>query len=916
MKSMTSAEIRQGFLNFFESKRHLIMPSASLIPLDDPTLLFTNAGMNQFKDYFLGLSTPPAPRVADSQKCMRVSGKHNDLEDVGPSPYHHTFFEMLGNWSFGDYYKREAISWAWELLTAVWGLPEERLYATVFKDEKGEIPTDEEAVGYWKSETDIDHGHILYFGRKDNFWEMGETGPCGPCSEIHFDRGPEFCDRASTPGHRCRVNGDCSRFLEIWNLVFIQYNSHSEGRLEPLPAQHIDTGAGFERLVMVLQEGGSNYETDLFAPIFRRIQDLAGHSEGEFKQHYVAYRVIADHSRAAAFLIGDGVLPGNVGRGYVLRMIIRRAARFGRKLGFSRPFLASVAEAVIQTMGDHYRELRDRREHIFTTITQEEDRFMRTLDQGLSRLDQLLANLPAGTAILSGEAAFDLYTTNGLPLEITRDVAGEQGYAVDEESFRKAMAAHREISGGSLLDAYGADLASDAELLEQLKSTGQLGAEGVLHDPYSTTRMDVSVIALIRDGQRVEEVAPGDKVEVLLPCTPFYVEAGGQVSDIGQITSKTLNQEKEPSWQIQVTDTRRPVPGLILHLGRVLKGRPQEGDSAWVQVDVGRRMDIMRNHTATHLLHRGLRRVLGGHVQQAGSLVAPDRLRFDFTHHGMVSEDQLNQISRSVNEAILGNHPLKITHEPYDEALESGVVALFGEKYGDVVRVVRVGEPGDFISQELCGGTHVRETGEIGLFHIISESSVGAGLRRIEAVTGRAAQQLVSNRLGVLQATAALLDCQPEEVDRKAAALIDEAQAVHKELNQLKQAFARREFESLMSQAQELNGVALLAAKVQADHVETLREMTDWFRDRYPSSTVVLGAIVDERPLLIAAVTADLVARGLRADELVKQVARVIGGGGGGRPTLAQAGGRDAHRLDEALSRVPSLVTEMLVGAE
>jgi alanyl-tRNA synthetase len=914
MKRLTSAQIRQSFLAFFQDKKHLIVPSAALIPVDDPTLLFTNAGMNQFKDYFLALSTPPAPRVADSQKCMRVSGKHNDLEDVGPSPYHHTFFEMLGNWSFGDYYKKEAISWAWELLTDVWGLPKERLYGTVFKDEKGEIPTDEEAVGLWKSETDIDHDHILYFGRKDNFWEMGETGPCGPCSEIHFDRGPEFCDMAGVPGHECQVNGDCYRFLEIWNLVFIQYNSHGGGRLEPLPARHIDTGAGFERLVMVMQEGKSNYETDLFAPIFRRIQELAGHSDADFERHFVSYRVIADHSRAAAFLIGDGVLPGNVGRGYVLRMIIRRAARFGRKLAFTDPFLADVAGAVIDTMGDHYRELRDRREHIFTTITQEEDRFLRTLDQGLSRLEQLLADLPADTTMLAGEDAFDLYTTYGLPLEITRDVVGEQGYTVDEEGFRKAMEAHREISGGRLLETYGADLPSYAELLEHLISEGRLDAEGVTHDPYSAIRMDVPFIALVRDGRRVKKVGPGDEVEVVLPSTPFYIEAGGQVSDTGYIVSKAQDQENGPAWQIQVSDTRQPLAGLILHVGRVIEGQPQDGDPAQVQVDGERRMDIMRNHSATHLLHRGLRQVLGGHVQQAGSLVAPDRLRFDFTHHAMVSEDELSRISRAVNEAILGNYPLNISHEPYDEALESGVVALFGEKYGDIVRVVRVGESGEFISQELCGGTHVGSTGDIGLFHIISEGSVGAGLRRIEAVTGRAAQQLVADRLGVLQSTAVFLDCQPEEVDRKVMALAEDAQAIRKELDRLKQALARRDFESLMSQVQDLDGVALLATQVKVDQVETLREMADWFREQRPSSAVVLGAVINERPLLIAAVTADLAARGLRADELVKQVARVIGGGGGGRPTLAQAGGRDAKRLDEALSGVPRLVAEKLAG--
>ncbi len=919
MNQMTSADIRRSFLGFFESKGHLIVPSASLVPAGDPTLLFTNAGMNQFKDSFLGLTPPPAPRVTDSQKCMRVSGKHNDLEDVGPSPYHHTLFEMLGNWSFGDYYKKEAISWAWELLTERWGFSGERLYATVFEDEKGEIPTDEEAAGYWKSETDIDPSHILYFGRKDNFWEMGETGPCGPCSEIHFDRGPKYCDLADVPGHECKVNGGCYRFTELWNLVFIQYNSLGGGHLEPLPAQHVDTGAGFERLVMVMQGVDSNYDTDIFAPIFRRTQELAGHNDKEMQRSIIAYRVIADHSRAAAFLIGDGVLPGNVGRNYVLRMVIRRAARFGRRLGFDGPFLGAVADTVIGSMGHHFRELRDRREHILTTITQEEERFLRTLDQGLGRLDQLLAELPVGTTTVAGDDAFDLYATYGLPLEITRDVAGEKGYNVDEDGFQKALASHRDLSGGSMLQAYGAAAAGYAELLNQLQREGQLGPVGVEHDPYSATQSRASIVALVRNGARVQTARPGDEVEVVLSSTPFYVEAGGQVSDKGVIIGAATDQSKQGSserdgamWRVEVLDMRQPVPGLILHVVQVLEGEPQEGDAVWSEVDVERRRDIMRNHTATHLLHRGLRDVLGNHVQQAGSLVAPDRLRFDFTHHKMLSQEELDQITRSVNEAILGNYSLKISQEPYDQALESGVTALFGEKYGDVVRVVRIGESGEFISQELCGGTHVRETGEIGQFHILSEGSVGAGLRRIEAVTGHAAQHLVSDRLNHLMTAAAYLECLPEEVDDKVQLLMDTVQSARKEVDRLRQELARRDFEQLMTGARDVNGSVFLAARVEVGDVETMRQMTDWFRERHPSSVVVLGAEIDERPQLIASVTPDLAARGLKADDLIRKVARIIGGGGGGRPTLAQAGGRDAGRLDEALSGVWELVEQTL----
>jgi alanyl-tRNA synthetase len=910
MIKMTSAEIRQSFLDFFKGKQHLIVPSTSLIPIDDPTLLFTNAGMNQFKDVFLGLTPPLAPRVTDAQKCMRVSGKHNDLEDVGPSLYHHTFFEMLGNWSFGDYYKKEAISWAWELLTRVWGFPGECLYATVFQDDKGNIPTDAEAVEYWKSETDIDPTHILFFGRKDNFWEMAETGPCGPNSEIHFDRGPEFCDMQDVANHECGVNGECNRYLELWNLVFIQYNSLGNGRLDTLPAQHVDTGLGFERIVVVLQGVPSNYDTDIFTPIFRAVQDKTGHSDEQVRQNVVAYRVIADHSRAAAFLIGDGVLPGNVGRGYVLRMVIRRAFRFGRKLGFNEPFLALAAGAVIDNMGDHYRELRDRREHILNTITQEEERFLRTLDHGLSRLEQLLSQLPAGVATLGGEDGFDLYATYGLPLEITRDVAAERGFSIDEAAFQKALSAHRDLSGGSVLGTYGADLGFYSELLDQAKNDGALSAVGVEQDPYGPTRMDVPVVALVRDGERVRVVQPGDEVQVVLAATPFYVEAGGQVSDTGTISSSAGSGRLD--WEIQVTDMRQPLPGLTIHVGRVIAGRPEDGDLASAQVDAERRMDIRRNHTATHLLHQGLRHVLGSHIQQAGSLVAPDRLRFDFTHNATVTEDELSQITRFVNAAILGNHPLSVGSEPYEQALERGVIALFGEKYGDIVRVVSIDDGDAHVSQELCGGTHVAETGEIGQFHIVSEGSVGAGLRRVEAVTGRAAQQLVSERFEVLLKAADHLDCLPNEVDKKLLLLLGEMQSSQKALSRLRQELARRDFERLTDQAQELDGVTVLAARVDSGQADTLREMTDWFREHHTSSVVVLGSVTNGRPQLVAAVTPDLVARGLRADDLVKKVARIIEGGGGGRATLAQAGGRNAGRLDEALSSVLESVGEVL----
>ena len=669
--SMTSADIRQAFLDFFASKDHTIVPSDSLVPGDDPTLLFTNAGMNQFKNIFLGLERREYSRAADTQKCMRVSGKHNDLEDVGPSPYHHTFFEMLGNWSFGDYYKKEAIAWAWELLTEIWGLPKDKLWATVFEDDKGGLGRDEEAAGYWKTMTDISPDQILHFGRKDNFWEMGETGPCGPCSEIHLDRGLAFCDCQDEPNHRCVVNGDCKRFIELWNLVFIQYDRHQDGSLDELPAKHVDTGMGFERITSVLQGVASNYETDLFTPIIARTQELLGHSDAQRQANTVPYRVIADHGRAITFLIGDGVRPGNEGREYVLRMILRRAARFGKKIGFEGPFLAEIAQVVIDEMGPYFTELQTRREFILTTITEEEERFLHTLDVGLARLDRVMSDLSAhDQTVVPGKEAFVLWSQDGVPLDVTRDIAEENGFTVDEAGFHEAMAEHRQISSaGQVFDLAGEGLEVYSRLLDKLKADGLLGAEGVEHVYAENTVLDTQVVALLRGGQVVTSVKQGDEVEVVLAATPFYVESGGQVGDIGFITR--YDGKGGRGWRVDVTEVRRPVPGLIVHVGRVVRGCPQVSDEARAEVDVMRRWDIARNHTATHLLHKALRSLLGEHVQQAGSLVAPDRLRFDFTHSKLVTQDQLDAIQQAVNEYILANHPVRAVHTNYKEAWPS-----------------------------------------------------------------------------------------------------------------------------------------------------------------------------------------------------------------------------------------------------
>ncbi|MBN1955492.1 MAG: alanine--tRNA ligase [Anaerolineae bacterium] len=911
-KEWTSAEIRQSFLDFFAARGHTIVPSASLVPLDDPTLLFTNAGMNQFKDVFLGLGDRPYTRAVDTQKCMRVSGKHNDLDDVGRDDYHHTFFEMLGNWSFGDYYKKEAIGWAWELLTGVWGLPPERLWATCFEDDAGDLGRDEEAASYWRSETTIDPARILFFGRKDNFWEMGDTGPCGPCSEIHYDRGPQFCRLQNDPAHVCGVNADCGRFLELWNLVFIQYHNKGEGRLDPLPQCHIDTGAGFERLVAILQGGDSNYESDLFTPLMGRVQELLGHSDAQREENHVSYRVVADHARAVTFLVGDGVLPGSDGRNYVLRMILRRAVRFGRKIGFTAPFLDQVASVVIEMMHPAFPELATRREFILSTIRQEERRFSRTLDLGLERLEEVLDDAQ-GQEIIPGEQAFRLYDTFGLPLEITRDVAREKGIAVDEAGYLAALEAQRAraraVEAFEEIDEESRRVYRD--LLEDLQAQGALAPCGVQYDPYSATELQTAVVAILRDGELLPAAQAGDEVEVVLAATCFYVESGGQVSDVGTIASHPGGAE-EPVWEVAVAEMRQPVAGLLVHKGTVQFGEPQVGDSAWALVDYERRMDVARNHTATHLLHNELRFVLGEQVQQAGSLVTPDRLRFDFTHTGALTGEQLERVVWLVNEGILLNYPVTWERKPYREALDEGVIALFGEKYGDVVRVLRVGWPNKPMSQELCGGTHVNETGEIGFFAITSEQGIGAGVRRIEAVTGRGAVRWVQRRMRTLESAAAQLVCSPEEVEQKVAAHLEEVQLLRKQIAHLQRQAAHSRFEGLLEKVQSVGDVPLLAARVEAPDMETLREMTDWFRDRVRPGVIVLGAVIGERPALVAAASDDLVERGVDAVRLVRGVARAVGGGGGGRPTLAQAGGKDPARLDQALGQAPALLEEML----
>ncbi|MGW8251613.1 MAG: alanine--tRNA ligase, partial [Anaerolineales bacterium] len=626
---------------------------------------------------------------------------------------HHTFFEMLGNWSFGDYYKKDAIAWAWQLLTDVWGLPRENLWATCFKDDIGDIPQDDEAADEWRRQPGMQAAHVLFFGRKDNFWEMAEIGPCGPCSEIHLDRGLAYCNKQGVEGHVCQVNGDCTRFLELWNLVFIQYNRLNPTTLEPLPAKHVDTGMGLERIVSALQDVDSNYKTDLLSPMMNAVQRLTGDSDTQREANLTPYRVIADHSRAAAFLIADGVVPGNIGRNYVARMIIRRAARFGSKIGLTEPFLAEIARVVIETYGSFYPELERNRSAILDNLTREERRFQRTIEAGVAKLESSLNRLKeSGKQVLPGDQAFDLYATYGLPLEITRDIAREQDLDVDVEGFQISMEAHRIASGAG--EAFGVmgdekiDLYRD--VLDDLVEQGKLTPLGVHYDPYTRLEVETDILAIIQDDQSIAGARPGERVEIILPETCFYVEAGGQVSDTG-----TLISVGSPGWEIRVDDTRKPAAGVIVHIGEVLRGNPSVGDRVIAQVDVQRRRDIMRNHTATHLLHHELRAVLGEHARQAGSLVAPDRLRFDFTHPDALTPEQLEEIESGVNRHVLGDYQLKIAFKPLQQAMAEGAIALFGEKYGETVRNITIGDPEPF-SNELCGGTHVETTADIGIF--------------------------------------------------------------------------------------------------------------------------------------------------------------------------------------------------------
>ncbi len=868
---MTGDDIRKQFLDYFKKHDHRIVRSSSLVPQDDPTLLFINAGMVQFKRIFLGEEKRNYVRAATSQKCVRAGGKHNDLENVGYTARHHTFFEMLGNFSFGDYFKEGAIDFAWDLLTNGYGLPEDKLWASIYLD-------DDEAFDIWHNHIGVPEERIVRFGEEDNFWAMGDTGPCGPCSEILIDRGePYGCGRPE-----CTAGCECDRYLEIWNLVFMQYNREASGKMTPLPKPSIDTGMGLERVVSIVQDVPTNFDIDLIRPIIQMAEDLAEKRFGESRQDDVAMKVIADHSRAAAFLIGDGILPSNEGRGYVLRRIIRRAIRYGRNLGLNRPFLYQTAEVVFDIMKTAYPELSEAAPFITNVIKNEEDRFLETLDTGLKLLNNALADIKAkGLHEVPGEVIFKLYDTYGFPADIVRDVVRDEAMTLDMDGFDEAMAAQR---------AKSRSVATFSTIGDAYRN---LSAQGVKPEfvGYDGLRAESKVLVLVADGQEISEAVAGQAVEVVVESTPFYAEAGGQVGDTGKISG--------PKAEMRVTGTVKDPTGLIIHKGKMVSGKIKKGDNVSLQVDEAQRNATALNHTATHILHAVLRLVLGDHVKQAGSLVAPDRLRFDFTHFSQVDAQTLNQIETLVNQRIRENIPTHIAEMDAEDAFQSGATALFEEKYGDRVRVVALTD----FSKELCGGTHTDRTGNIGLFKIVDESSVASGVRRIEALTGEAALAHTQKTQQILQDTAHLIKDKPEAVFHRVERILSEVKALEKELAHLKTALVSQTADIGEDAVKSINGIKVVVKKVAVDKPAALRDLADQFKDKLKSGIVVLGSSAGHKALLIVAVTKDLTDR-YHAGDIIKQVAAVVGGSGGGRPDMAQAGGTHPEKLDDALSKV------------
>jgi alanyl-tRNA synthetase len=874
---MTGADVRRSFLEFFRARGHEVVRSSSIVPSNDPTLLFTNAGMVQFKNVFLGQEHRDNPRAASAQKCLRLSGKHNDLEEVGRDTYHHTLFEMLGNWSFGEYYKPEAIRWAWELLTDVWKLPKNKLWATVYR-------TDDEAEQLWKRETDIDPAHVLRFDEKDNFWEMGDTGPCGPCSEIHIDRGPEACDKRHVAGHQCAVNVGCSRYIELWNLVFIQYDRQADGSLAELTSKHVDTGMGLERVTAVLQHVPSNYDTDLFRRLIAFTEEQSGRRYGADEESDLAMRVIADHSRALHCMIADGVVPGNEGRGYVLRRILRRAARHARVLGFEQPFLYRMSEPVGTVLGGAYPELVERRAYIEEVVRSEEERFAETLDRGLALLAAEREALQGQRqTVLPGGVAFKLYDTYGFPVDMTEDILRDHGITVDQAGFKAAMDAQRQRARNAR------KAAGEGHIVGSSASSRFVGDR--------VYEYESPIAALMVDGDERDEVRAGETVHVVAAETPFYGESGGQVGDRGII-------DTADGALIEVTDTLKPRPDLTVHVGTVVRGALRTGQTARLVVDRERREATRLNHSVTHILHGVLRRTLGEHVRQAGSLVAPDRLRFDFTQPTAVDEAVLTRIEDEVNAHIRENAEVTVEEMAYDAAIRAGALAFFGDKYGDRVRVVRMGD----FSTELCGGTHVRRTGDIGLFKLRGETGVAAGTRRIEAITGVGALEWVQASEQSLRRLGALLRGGEADVAERVERLLAQQKLLERQLQQLQRQVAGSQSGDLLAQAQTIKGRTVIAARVDESDPKRMLELADQLRERLGSGIVVLAGAHDGQVRRLAAVTKDLAGQ-VHAGKLVGQIAPIVGGKGGGRPELAQAGGNDASQIDAALARAVELVS-------
>jgi alanyl-tRNA synthetase len=873
---MTSNDIRKSFLDFFKSKGHTVVASSPLVPANDPTLLFTNAGMVQFKDVFLGRDKRDYTRAVSSQRCVRAGGKHNDLENVGYTARHHTFFEMLGNFSFGDYFKRDAILYSWELLTRVWKLPPEKLWVTVYH-------TDDEAYGHWLNDVGVPKERIVRIGDKpggqkyqsDNFWQMADTGPCGPCSEIFYDHGADVA--GGPPGSK---DADGDRYIEVWNLVFMQFDRSADGVMTPLPKPCVDTGMGLERITAVLQHVHSNYEIDLFIKLI----DAAAKATGAKDKASPSLRVIADHIRACAFLITDGVLPSNEGRGYVLRRIIRRAIRHGYKLGQEKPFFHTLVAALDHEMGSAYPELHKAAGHVDKVLLQEEQRFAETLTQGMGLLENAIKGLKTKT--IPGETVFKLYDTYGFPADLTNDIARERGLTLDVAGFEREMDAQKNRARAA--SQFGAEYAQDVVIDSETKFTG-----------YDSLKDQGKIVALFRGKDAVQKLSTGEQGMVVLDHTPFYAESGGQVGDHGLL--------KSGSNEFKVADTQKRGGGAHAHMGSVVKGELKIGDTLEAQVDAGLRAATVLNHSATHLLHAALRMVLGTHVAQKGSLVAPDRLRFDFSHYQAVTPAELQRIEDLVNTEVRRNEAADVREMGYDEAIKSGAMALFGEKYGKLVRVMKFGD----FSTELCGGTHVHRTGDIGLFKIVSEGGVAAGVRRIEAVTGAGALAYVRGLEGVLREAEELLRAGKDEVVSKTQQLLERNKQLEKQLAQMSGKLAANRGDELLSQAVAVGSAKLLAAELDGVDAAALRDLLDQLKNKLGSAVIVLGAANEGKVSLIAGVTADLTSK-VKAGELVNMVAQQVGGKGGGRPDMAQAGGTEPAKLGAALKSVPEWVRAKL----